>query len=128
MDIPRPTSSLLRAPSPIPTPSGAFQVFLRLRPSSEQSSVSPTRFISATPGVPHVFVTPPDRKGTRPIDKFSFTKVFDEDADQMEVFADTVFPMLQDCLKGQDAMLATLGVTGSGKVSSPSNTPPLLQR
>lgn len=120
MDILRPSGPPPQQLRP-QTPAGAvtpggFQVFLRLRPTGEQSSVSPAPFITTQPGVPHVFVTPPDRRGTRPIDKFSFTKVFEENSDQLDVFGETVYPLLRDCLNGQDAMLATLGVTGSGKV------------
>ncbi|KAA8895624.1 P-loop containing nucleoside triphosphate hydrolase protein [Sphaerosporella brunnea] len=93
-----------------------FQVYLRLRPSSQQSSVSDSRFISAIPGQStSICVTPPDRARTRTIDKYTFTKVFDESAKQLEVFQETVLPLVQDAINGRDGMMATLGVTGSGK-------------
>jgi hypothetical protein len=98
-------------------PNQYFQVYLRLRPSSAQSSVSEHRFLSAAPGQwDKIIVTPPDRAArTRTIDKYSFTKVFDESAQQLEVFEETLLPLVADAIKGSDGMLATLGVTGSGK-------------
>lgn len=41
--------------------------------------------------------------------------MFDEATGQLEIFNETVLPLVQDAAMGKDAMLATLGVTGSGK-------------
>lgn len=98
-----------------------FEVFLRLRPSSPQSSVAESRFLATTPGHPCVYVTPPsaERNRSRAIEKFAFTRVFDEQSGQREVFEETVLPLLEDAVvRGRDGTLATLGVTGSGKVRS----------
>jgi len=104
-----------RAPPP-PT-AQLFQVFLRLRPSSPQSSVSETPFLTTATGQNFVYVTPPqERNRFRAIEKFGFTRIFDELSEQKDVFAETVMPLLQQAINGRDGTLATLGVTGSGKV------------
>ena len=72
-----------------------------------------------------VTINPPqDDYRRRAIEKYSFTKIFEEDASQLDVFAGAqVLQLIQGALgsqekQGRDGMLATLGVTGSGKVSS----------
>lgn len=69
----------------------------------------------------HITLNPPnDRR--RAIEKFAFTQVFEEDATQLDIFhctgvANLVKGVLAPCGgDGTDALLATLGVTGSGKV------------
>ena len=104
-----------------------FQVFLRLRPPPPTASSSSDQFIDVeepeTTHAPptHITLNPPnDRR--RAIEKFAFTQVFGEDATQLDVFHCTsVAPLVEGVLaphggEGTDALLATLGVTGSGKV------------
>jgi len=103
-----------------------FQVYLRLRPPHAGSATG-ERFLaveepegdSTTPK--HITLSPPnDRR--RAIEKFAFTQVFEEDATQLDVFhcigmANLVKGVLAPCGgDGTDALVATLGVTGSGKV------------
>jgi hypothetical protein len=105
-----------------------FQVYLRLRPPQSGAATSGERFLavekpedeSTTPK--HITLNPPnDRR--RAIEKFAFTQVFEEDATQLDIFhctgvANLVKGVLAPCGgDGTDALLATLGVTGSGKVS-----------
>lgn len=104
--------------------SALFDVFLRLRPSE----VARERFLdvdrstqSAAPT--HITIKPPtDDKRKRAVERFGFTRVFEEDAGQLDVFHETgAVSMIEGVLgatgrEGRDAMLATLGVTGSGKV------------
>lgn len=105
-----------------------FQVYLRLRPALAGSS-SPERFLAVEPPATdapstaptHITLNPPnDRR--RAIEKFCFTQVFEEEATQLDVFHCTgVVPLVEGVLAphggdGTDALLATLGVTGSGKV------------
>ena len=58
----------------------------------------------------------------RAVERFAFTQVFEEDAHQTDIFKGTgIVPMLEGVLgapghHGRDGLLATLGVTGSGKV------------
>lgn len=110
-----------------------FQVYLRLRPPPGGAGAG-ERFLaveepdddSTTPK--HITLNPPnDRR--RAIEKFAFTQVFEEDATQLDIFhcigvATLVKGVLAPCGgDGTDALLATLGVTGSGKVVFNSLTP-----
>ncbi len=103
-----------------------FEVYLRLRPPPSGPPAG-ERFLaveepdgdSTTPK--HITLNPPnDRR--RAIEKFAFTQVFEEDATQLDIFhctgvASLVKGVLAPCGgDGTDALLATLGVTGSGKV------------
>lgn len=104
-----------------------FQVFLRLRPPQAGASAAADRFLTVEEpveedgGPTHITLNPPnDRR--RAIEKFAFTRVFEEDATQLDIFHCTgVVPLVEGVLAahggdGTDALLATLGVTGSGKV------------
>lgn len=114
-----------------------FQVYLRLRPPitkdeaanahrGERSlNVEPTETTEGhddsqaqTPHPTHVTLQPPNDSRKRAIEKFAFTRVFEEDSQQLDVFESTGMPaLIQGVLKeGRDGLVATLGVTGSGKV------------
>lgn len=112
-----------------------FQVYLRLRPpiSSNQFCTTPERILDveeppagAQPN--QVTLSPPNDNRRRAIEKFSFTHVFNEDSSQLDVFYGSgLLPMIEGTLgksggEGKDGLLATLGVTGSGKVC-PKDTP-----
>lgn len=104
-----------------------FDVYLRLRPST---AVDRERFLdveqpedSQQRAATHITIKPPasdNRK--RAIEKFAFTQVFEEQAGQREIFESTgVVPLIEGVLgakgrEGRDGLVATLGVTGSGKV------------
>ncbi len=75
----------------------------------------------------HITLNPPNDNRRRAVEKFAFTKVFEEDASQLDVFHGTgILPLVEGVLgggieqgqsgEGRDGLLATLGVTGSGKV------------
>ena len=102
-----------------------FQVYLRLRPT--QGTSGGDRFLAVEEpedddsAPKHITLNPPnDRR--RAIEKFAFTQVFEEDATQLDVFHCTgVANLVEGVLAphggdGTDALLATLGVTGSGMV------------
>lgn len=124
-----------------------FQVFLRLRPpqaspaitpapSSFYPSLPPERFLTVEPPSPNsaaqpfasdaieqrptqITIHPLQDSRRRAVEKFGFTAVFEEPTSQLDVFNGVgveglVTGVLRD---GRDALLATLGVTGSGKVS-----------
>ncbi|OIW32612.1 P-loop containing nucleoside triphosphate hydrolase protein [Coniochaeta ligniaria NRRL 30616] len=103
-----------------------FQVFLRLRPPQAGASQSAERFLAVEPPAKehtaptHITLNPPN-DSRRAIEKFAFTQVFEEDSTQLDVFHCTgVIPLVEGVLAphggdGTDALLATLGVTGSGK-------------
>jgi hypothetical protein len=66
----------------------------------------------------HITIHPPSESRKRAVEKFAFTKVFEEDTSQLEIFNSTgAVPLVEGVLdEGRDGLLATLGVTGSGKV------------
>lgn len=105
-----------------------FQVYLRLKPPPAANLLSSdTRFLTVESfgdGAPptHIILNPPNDNRRRAIEKFAFTKVFEEDAEQIDLFQEAgILPLIQGVLgsnngDGRDGLLATLGVTGSGKV------------
>ena len=124
-----------------PSTTSLFQVYLRLRPPPSplvqltQQSLYPTlpppeRYLTVEPplqnaqdGMPtHITIHPPSDSRKRAVEKFAFTKVFEEEAAQVDIFRGTgVIPLVEGVLReGRDGLLATLGVTGSGKVSPES--------
>lgn len=66
----------------------------------------------------HITLQPPNDSRKRAIEKFAFTKVFEENSKQLEVFENTgMASMVRGVLsEGRDGLVATLGTTGSGKV------------
>ena len=124
-------------PPPKPSSTSLFQVYLRLRPPpsplvqlTQQSLypllAPPERYLTVEPcneetehaKPTHITIHPPSDSRKRAVEKFAFTKVFEEDAGQLEIFKKTgVVPLIEGVLgEGRDGLLATLGVTGSGKV------------
>ena len=123
-----------------------FEVYLRLRPPplnlqshatqnlypqlpSSTSNASPERFLTVEPPSPtsaresdapatHITIHPPSESRKRAVEKFGFTRVFEEQTSQLDVLegigARTLIEGVLD--EGRDGLLATLGVTGSGKV------------
>ncbi|KAI9791424.1 MAG: hypothetical protein M1833_001529 [Piccolia ochrophora] len=120
-----------------PSSTSLFQVFLRLRPPTTTADdnalypvlPAPEGYLTIegpntddeTDLLTHITINPPLESRRRAIEKFAFTKVFQEDASQLDIFDGTgVVPLLDGVLAangrgGRDALVATLGVTGSGK-------------
>lgn len=111
-----------------------FQVYLRLRPpiltSTTKDKIEPWLIVEppssqsmqpTSPSLPfstHITLQPPNDSRKRAIERFGFTKIFRENANQLDIFdetgtAETIKTVLQT---GRDGLVATLGVTGSGKV------------
>ncbi|TGJ79265.1 hypothetical protein E0Z10_g9493 [Xylaria hypoxylon] len=109
---------------PQKTQTNLFDVYLRLRPP-QAGNANAEKFLlveeSEEGDTPtHITLNPPnDRR--RAIEKFAFTRVFEEDATQLDLFQGTkVLPLVEGALAphggdGTDGLLATLGMTGSGK-------------
>jgi hypothetical protein len=104
--------------------SSLFDVYLRLRPSNGDNA----RFLNVEEKddshPTHITIKPPTNDNRRrAVERFAFTQVFEEDAKQMELFDGIgVVPMIAGVLgtkghHGRDGLIATLGVTGSGKVT-----------
>ncbi|KAI9874064.1 MAG: hypothetical protein M1830_010229 [Pleopsidium flavum] len=123
---------------PKPPSTTLFQVYLRLRPPpssliqiTPQSLYPllspPERYLLVEVPKPsclsdhnmptHITLNPPSDSRKRAVEKFAFTKVFEEDATQLDVFVGAgVVPLVEGVLReGRDGLMATLGVTGSGK-------------
>ena len=66
----------------------------------------------------HITIHPPSDSRKRAVEKFAFTKVFEEGAEQIDIFKGTGVVQLVEGVLGEarDGLVATLGVTGSGKV------------
>ena len=66
----------------------------------------------------HITLNPPSDSRKRAVEKFAFTKVFEEQAEQIDIFKGTGIVSLVEGVLGEarDGLVATLGVTGSGKV------------
>jgi hypothetical protein len=108
-----------------PTTSSLFEVYLRLRPSFAPNA---ERFLDvdaaddkAAPT--HITIHAPAHDQRRKaVETFKFTRVFEEEATQLDLFHGTgLDSMMQGVLgaegrEGRDGLFATLGVTGSGKV------------
>ncbi|THC95277.1 hypothetical protein EYZ11_005232 [Aspergillus tanneri] len=115
--------------------SSLFQVYLRLRPPVSQQQVDQVERCLTVDypetknqtqneqdgilsyGPTHITLQPPSDARKRAVEKFGFTKVFEESASQLDVFRDTGLESLIRgvLLEGRDGLVATLGVTGSGK-------------
>jgi kinesin motor protein len=105
------------------SPTSLFDVYLRLRPSLAGGT---DRFLDVEPPdydcyPKHITIKPPSNDHRkRAVEKFAFTRVFEENASQLDTFRGAgVLPLLDGVLaadgKSRDGLLATLGVTGSGK-------------
>lgn len=123
-----------------------FQVYLRLRPSSQSPGLRSQQtepWLIVEPSSPlavqnelgfeeaaayskptHITLQPPNDSRKRAVEKFGFTKVFQEQSSQIEVFEQTgTVELINNILTaGRDGLVATLGVTGSGKVDSSTTT------
>ncbi|KAF7625705.1 hypothetical protein AFLA_002555 [Aspergillus flavus NRRL3357] len=116
-----------------PSQSSLFQVYLRLRPPISQQDDQAERCLTVeypesqdvvehdqgtpAPAATHIILQPPSDARKRAVEKFGFTKVFEESASQLTVFEDTGLDSIIRgvLLEGRDGLVATLGVTGSGK-------------
>lgn len=117
-------------PPPPNSKSALFKVYLRLRPAAPTTfqQNTPDRFLSVEApeqghnAPTHITLNPPNDNRRRAVEKFAFTTVFEEDKGQLDVFEGTgVLGLVEGVLghkggEGRDGLLATLGVTGSGKV------------
>jgi len=106
-----------------PTTSSLFEVYLRLRPSFAPNAERFLDVDAAEAAPTHITIHPPAHDQRRKaVETFKFTRVFEEEATQLDLFHGTgLDSMMQGVLgaegrEGRDGLFATLGVTGSGKV------------
>ena len=135
------TSNMSDTTSNNHTTASLFQVYLRLKPAVTPATGAHTeaavqeRYLrveeanSADAGQDaptHITVIPPVDSRRRAVEKFAFTRVFQEEASQLDVFQGTnLVSLIEGVLapegkRARDGLIATLGVTGSGKVRRPS--------
>jgi Kinesin motor domain len=123
----------MEIPSKMPAQTSLFQVYLRLRPPIQNQTLKaeddepwlivepPTSTCDGlqTSSPTHVTLQPPNDSRKRAVEKFGFTQVFREDATQLDIFESTgTVQLVKNILStGRDGLVATLGVTGSGKVN-----------
>ncbi|CRG92582.1 Kinesin-like motor protein 9 [Talaromyces islandicus] len=121
------------ASKPASSQTSLFQVYLRLRPPiTKEEAVNAQRgerYLNVEPAdsqgdsqshsvhPTHITLQPPNDSRKRAVEKFAFTRVFEEDSRQLELFESTGMASLIDGVlnEGRDGLVATLGVTGSGK-------------
>ncbi|KAF7504558.1 hypothetical protein GJ744_002114 [Endocarpon pusillum] len=118
----------------MPAQTSLFQVYLRLRPTlpNQINKLNePEPWLIVEPPSPttssegntnnaaptHITLQPPNDSRKRAVEKFGFTQVFQEEATQLDIFESTgTVQLVKNILSGgRDGLVATLGVTGSGK-------------
>jgi Kinesin motor domain len=121
--------------SKMPVQTSLFQVYLRLRPALQNQIPNSEPWLVVEPPSPpttpieespkastptHITLQPPNDSRKRAVEKFGFTKVFQEEATQLDIFESTgTAQLVRNVLNGgKDGLVATLGVTGSGKVAN----------
>ena len=127
--------------SKMPAQTSLFQVYLRLRPTLQHQTTKsnePEPWLIVEPPSPttslegntnsaaatHITLQPPHDSRKRAVEKFGFTQVFQEEATQLDIFESTgTVQLVKNILSGgRDGLVATLGVTGSGKVNMKSSS------
>lgn len=127
--------------SKMPAQTSLFQVYLRLRPTLQTQTNKlnePEPWLIVEPPSPttssegntnnaaptHITLQPPSDSRKRAVEKFCFTQVFEEEATQLDIFESTgTVQLVKNILNGgRDGLVATLGVTGSGKVNMKSSS------
>jgi hypothetical protein len=126
---------------PASSQTSLFQVYLRLRPPITKEEAANAqrceRYLNVEPAdtqnesqphsdhPTHITLQPPNDSRKRAVEKFAFTRVFEEDSRQLELFENTGMASLIDGVlnEGRDGLVATLGVTGSGKVRFEKKSP-----
>ncbi|VVC96494.1 kinesin-like protein KIF23 [Leptidea sinapis] len=100
------------------------QVYCRLRPMQRDTDVVCIKIISPTT----ILMTPPStalsyrNENTKSM-KYTFKEVFPPETSQQDVFDKVAFPLVQGLLKGENGLLFTYGVTGSGKTFTMTGEP-----
>ncbi|XP_058803765.1 kinesin-like protein KIF23 [Phymastichus coffea] len=100
------------------------QVFCRLRPMQNPSDITCMKVVSDTT----IVITPPEsamnfRNGAQKEIQTTFSRVFIQNISQQEVFAIVALPLVENLIHGQNGLLFTYGVTGSGKTYTMTGEP-----
>ena len=95
----------------------SVQVYCRVRPSSNHSESSEC-FIIENDTTVHTNPPPTSnayRSGVGREYNYSFSHVFDAQSSQSDVFRKVAYPLVKNMINGQNGLIFTYGVTGSGK-------------
>ncbi|XP_043465366.1 kinesin-like protein KIF23 [Leptopilina heterotoma] len=100
------------------------QVYCRLRPMQFPTDTSCMKVISD----PTIVITPPEsaanfRLTTCKEIQTTFTRVFNSEVPQREVFNMVALPLVENLIQGRNSLLFTYGVTGSGKTYTMTGEP-----
>jgi len=112
-------SYIASPPAEVPDPEESLesiQVIVRIRPSSQQLSVTikPPNSIMITPPVRPPSLSPATTKD-QAIDYNNFDRVVDDSCNNEEFFNVTLSKVLHRCLSGENVTVMAYGQTGSGK-------------
>ena len=89
-------------------------VYCRIRPIENEEEESCARL----DGDNVVVLTPPESSRAAKTGKeshYTFTRAFDQEAGQRDVFENVGFPLVKDLVSARNSLLFMYGVTGSGK-------------
>ncbi|KAG1056620.1 hypothetical protein G6F43_001499 [Rhizopus delemar] len=112
------------------------KAYLRIRPKPPHyESIIEEPYLQIVNDL-EISMTPPEdsnayRTRNRAPERYKFTRIFTESANQQEFFNKTTLPLIQDVLRGENALIFAYGVTNSGKTYSITGTrkqPGLLPR
>ncbi|CAH0556680.1 unnamed protein product [Brassicogethes aeneus] len=104
------------------------RVYCRLRPLKDNKESTCIKLLS--PSVLSL-TTPMESKGSRKEVHYKFKHIFTSYSGQREIFDHVAYPLIEDLLKGKNALLFTYGVTGSGKtftLTGDENNPGIMPR
>jgi len=92
------------------------KVVCRVRPLSEQEKQVGLDKVVSVNDVHTLTLVRGDGRVVR--SSYCFDRIFDEEADQAQVFDETLRPMIDDALRGYEASMLAYGQTGTGKTHS----------
>lgn len=94
-----------------------MQVYVRIKPYTESDSVLSVsgNHIVVQPSKDSTSYKNRNNAGTKTLQKFKFSKIYDSTVDQEALFKDSALYLVQDFLMGKNALLFTYGATCAGK-------------
>ncbi|KAG1465436.1 hypothetical protein G6F56_004886 [Rhizopus delemar] len=127
---------MLQKPTSLSDDKEPIKAYLRIRPKPphyESDIEEPYLHIANDL---EISMTPPEdsnayRTRNRTPEKYRFSRIFTESTSQQDFFNKTTLPLIQDVLRGENALIFAYGVTNSGKTYSITGTrkqPGLLPR
>ncbi|KAJ8661752.1 hypothetical protein O0I10_002559 [Lichtheimia ornata] len=96
-----------------------IKAYLRIRPPPSMYHEEDRPYLKVVDDI-EVSMTPPSdsnayRTRNRAPERYKFSKIFTENVKQKDFFDKTTLPLVEDVLKGENALVFAYGVTNSGK-------------